>query len=222
VAAYLGLDGFRWGWVAALIDDEGNQSFDYASTLQRLLSIPHDRAMIDIPIGLPDRGFRSCDIEARDRLGSSVFTGARRNLFTFPNLPAANRHYWHYEGERKGISCQLWNLRCKIKEVDEIITPDRQRVFSETHPELIFWSRNDENALAGKKTKAGRKQRVRILHKLGFRHVERWLKLRFGTGIGCDDLIDACACAIAARDSTRALGDRKPDARGLFMQMHYY
>ena len=49
---YLGLDGFRGGWVAAWIDDHGHHGFDYSSSLGRLLSVPHKRAMIDMPIGL--------------------------------------------------------------------------------------------------------------------------------------------------------------------------
>ena len=221
MAYYLGIDGFRWGWVAAWIDDLGNQGFDYSPDLERLLSMPHHRAMIDIPIGLPDSGFRDCDIQAREWLGASVFPGARRNLLTFDDLPAANRHYWSYEGEGMGISCQLWNLREKINEVDRIITPDRERVLSETHPELIFWSRNDRNALQKKKTEAGRQRRMAILKGLGFTRVDRWLGFRFRTGIARDDLIDACACAIGARDAKCTIGGTELDSRGLRMEMNF-
>src|SRR5207244_13377913 len=52
VPQYLGLDGFRRGWVAASIDEQGNHGFDYSPSLSRLLSMPHERAMIDMPIGL--------------------------------------------------------------------------------------------------------------------------------------------------------------------------
>ena len=78
---YLGMDGFRLGWVAAWIDDAGRQGFDYSAGVPRLLQIPHKRAMIDIPIGLPNEGHRNCDLKAQ--VGSSVFLGARRNLFEF-------------------------------------------------------------------------------------------------------------------------------------------
>jgi hypothetical protein len=44
---------------------------------------------------------------------------------------------------------------------------------------------------------------------------------RHGTGIGRDDLIDACACAVAARDSVACLGGGERDARGLRMEIHY-
>ncbi|HEY4974639.1 MAG TPA: DUF429 domain-containing protein, partial [Steroidobacteraceae bacterium] len=107
MVAYLGLDGFRGGWVAAWIDDEGAHGFDYAPGLKRLLSAPYQRAMIDIPIGLPSSGHRGCDVSARRWLGSSVFLGARRSLWKFSSQATANRHYWQTEGPGMGISCQL-------------------------------------------------------------------------------------------------------------------
>ena len=221
MAKFIGLDGYRGGWVAAWIDDRGAHDFDYSSDLERLLSIPHRRAMIDIPIGLPDTGYRNCDLQARAWLGPSVFPGARRGLWTFASQAAANEHYWSREGRGKGISCQLWNIGRKIKEVDDIITPRRQRVLCETHPELIFWTRNGRRPLKKKKSAMGRNRRIAILKKMGFKSIEDMLEWRFGTGIGRDDLIDACACAIAARDARSVIGEAWRDARGLRMEMHF-
>jgi predicted RNase H-like nuclease len=90
LSRYFGLDGFRGGWVSAWIDDQGNHGFDYSSEISRLLSIPHQRAMIDIPIGLKLTGHRRCDISARELIGASVFLGARRNLWEFPNQALAS------------------------------------------------------------------------------------------------------------------------------------
>jgi predicted RNase H-like nuclease len=101
------------------------------------------------------------------------------------------------------------------------MTPGRQRVVSETHPELVFWTRNRKQILEKKKTDAGRRERMRILKNLGFSEIERWLDLRYGTGIGRDDLIDACACAIAARDATMSIGDSRRDAKGLRMEINF-
>jgi predicted RNase H-like nuclease len=221
LTAYLGLDGFRGGWVAAWIKDDGSQHFDCSPTLSRLLSIPHRRAMIDIPIGLPGVGYRSCDIQAREYVGPTVFPGARRGLWIFASQDEANQHYWKHEGKGMGISCQLWNIREKIKEVDDIITPERQDTLCETHPELIFWNYNGRHQLESKRTEKGRQERIAILKKLGFFSIEKWLGLRFGTGIGRDDLIDACACAIAARDAKSTIGDYELDCRKLRMQMHF-
>ncbi|MGY4487475.1 hypothetical protein ACVWWR_006666 [Bradyrhizobium sp. LM3.2] len=43
---------------------------------------------------------------------------------------------------------------------------------------------------------------------------------RHGTGIGRDDLIDACACTVAARDSTQRVGGEE-DPHGLRMEINY-
>jgi predicted RNase H-like nuclease len=221
VPHYLGLDGFSGGWVAAWIDDHGNHGFDYSPGLSRLLSMPHKRAMIDMPIGLKMSGHRECDISARELVGSSVFLGARRNLWDFPDQATANQYYWRQEGPRMGVSCQLWNIRDKIREVDDFITPDRQATLGEAHPELIFRRLDDQRRLAGKKSAIGRDQRIKLLADQGFVKLSKWLTQRYGTRIGRDDLIDACACAIAARGSTSRLGGDEVDHRGLRMEINY-
>jgi predicted RNase H-like nuclease len=218
---FIGIDGFRGGWVAAWIDECGNHGFDYSPTVDRLISYPHEMAMIDIPIGLPERNYRACDEQARELLGPHVFLGARRDLCPFNDPAEANMHYWA-DGQ-KGISRQLWHLRCKIREIDELMTSERQRKFRETHPELVFWRLGGGNKLADKKTEVGRRERIVLLQNQGFTKVGVWLSHRFGTGIGRDDLIDACACAVAARQAKERLPrDREHvDSRDLRMEMWY-
>lgn len=218
---YLGLDGFRFGWVAAWIDERGQHGFDYSPGLARLLAMPHARAMIDMPIGLKTEGYRTCDLRARELVGPAVFLGARRGLWTFPDMTAANCHYWEHEGKGRGVSAQLWNIRDKIREVDEIMTPARQATIGEAHPELIFWNLAGQVPL-GKKTSAkDREQRIALLVQHGFTCLPKWLTQRHGTGIGRDDLIDACACAVAARGSTQRVGGDEIDPRGLRMEINY-
>lgn len=221
VSNYLGLDGFRFGWVAAWIDERGDHGFDYSSSLMRLLAIPHMRAMIDMPIGLNPSGYRACDLRARELIGPAVFLGARRDLWTFSDMAAANRHYWEHEGEGMGISAQLWNIRDKMKEVDEAMTPTRQATIGEAHPELIFWNLAGRVRLARKTSAHGLEQRIALLAQRGFTRLPKWLTQRHGTGIGCDDLIDACACAVAARDSTQRIDGEEIDPRGLRMEINY-
>ncbi|QHP70920.1 DUF429 domain-containing protein [Bradyrhizobium sp. LCT2] len=218
---YLGLDGFRYGWVAAWIDEHGDHGFDYSPGLTRLLAMPHARAMIDMPIGLNVSGYRTCDLRARELVGPAVFLGARRDLWRFPDMAAANRHYWKHEGEGRGVSAQLWNIRDKIREVDEIMTPARQATIGEAHPELIFWNLAGRLLLESKASAQGREQRIALLEQRGFTRLRKWLTQRHGTGIGRDDLIDACACAVAARDSTQSVGDGEIDPRGLRMEINY-
>lgn len=218
---YLGLDGFRLGWVAAWIDERGDHGFDYSPCLTRLLALPHARAMIDMPIGLNVSGYRACDLRARELVGPAVFLGARRDLRTFPDMATANRYYWMHEGKGRGVSAQLWNLRDKLKEVDDIMTPARQATIGEAHPELVFWNLAGRIRLAKKTSAQGREQRIALLRARGFTKVEKWLTRRHGTGIGRDDLIDACACAVAARDRTQRVGGEEIDPRGLRMEINY-
>ena len=218
---FLGLDGFRFGWVSAWIDDRGDHGFDYSPGLTRLLAMRHARAMIDMPIGLKSSGYRACDLRARELVGPAVFLGARRDLWTFPDMAAANRHYWAHEGEGRGISAQLWNIRDKLREVDDAMTPTRQAMIGEAHPELIFWNLAGQVRLAKKTSAQGLEQRISLLEQRGFTRLPKWLKLRHGTGIARDDLIDACACAVAARDSRQRVGGKEFDPRGLRMEINY-
>jgi len=221
VPNYLGLDGFRFGWVAAWIDERGDHGFDYSPGLTRLLAMPHARAMIDMPIGLKTENYRACDLRARELVGPAVFLGARRDLWAFADMAAANRHYWELEGKGRGVSAQLWNIRDKIREVDEIMTPARQAIIGEAHPELIFWNLAGGMRLDSKASTEGREQRIALLERRGFTRLRKWLTLRHGTGIGRDDLIDACACAVAARDSTQRVGGDEIDPHGLRMEINY-
>lgn len=218
---YLGLDGFRFGWVAAWIDGRGDHGFDYSPDLTRLLALPHARAMIDMPIGLNSSGYRACDLRARELVGPAVFLGARRDLWTFPDMATANRYYWTHEGKGRGVSAQLWNIRDKLKEVDDVMTPARQATIGEAHPELIFWNLAGRAHLARKTSAQGREQRIALLERRGFMRLPKWLAHRYGTGIGRDDLIDACTCAVAARDSTERIGGEEVDPRGLRMEINY-
>lgn len=70
MGSFIGIDAFPRGWVAVYLHEDGRQEFDYAPTVDRLLAIPYSRAMIDVPIGLPTRGYRVCDLEAVSRVGS--------------------------------------------------------------------------------------------------------------------------------------------------------
>lgn len=201
MTTFVGIDGIPGGWVAVYLTSGGGQRFAYAKSAARLLADPYDRAMIDMPIGLPERGYRQCDIDARAVVGPRVFLGARWGLWNFKTLDEANLHYWNEEGAGRGVSMQLFCIREKLQELNEGSVPAR---LFEAHPELIFW-RIAGRVLASKNTAKGRTERMEILEKNGIERVRLWLGQRHGTGIGRDDLIDACACALAARDSTHRI-----------------
>ena len=60
MAIFIGIDGIPAGWVAVYLSDDGNHRFARAKRAVELLSASYDRAMIDMPIGLPERGYRIC------------------------------------------------------------------------------------------------------------------------------------------------------------------
>jgi len=219
MATFIGIDAFRGGWVAVYIGG-GRDRFDYAETADRLLDVRYERAMIDIPIGLPEHGYRDCDLAARLVIGPSPFFGARWGVWDFESYDAANEHYRSVADT--AISQQLWQLRAKLREVNLTMTPERQQRLLETHPELVFRRLNANRPLARKKSREGRSQRVELLKGQGVSRIEEWLGQRYGTGIGRDDLIDAGVCAVAARDSMDRLPRGEPPAhRGIRAEMWF-
>ena len=216
---FIGIDGVPDGWVAVYLDKNG-QRFDQARRLEPLLTTPYERAMIDAPIGLPFRGYRICDQEARKLVGSRVFLARGRTSGNFDSYSQANAYY--YKDGDKRISLQLWCIRNKLQEVNETMTPERQVHLLETHPELVFWRLNGQVHLKNKKTEAGREHRIALLMQHGFDQIGNWLDQRRGTGIGRDDLIDACACALAAREGIQRIPNGDPPMeRGIRMEIWF-
>ncbi len=223
---YVGLDGYRKGWVAVRVHGETRELCFYSS-IAELLTTKFDFAAIDMPIGLPDRGVRACDLEARQMLkphASRVFTGARRGLWEFASHADANRALW--ARDEAGVSIELWLLGRKICELDRAMTPGLQRKIRETHPELVFLRLNGGKPLPSKRTEEGLRSRRRLLRAEGFREIDRWLSVdRIGSGAKRDDILDACALAVAARDfrlrNVLPRGRAAKDQCGLKMQIWY-
>ena len=138
-------------------------------------------------------------------------------------------------GEDAAETCALRALRDAILHryaLGRAFTPDEDKPEA-PHVVLLTWSLfqrrfagdasilGKQIRLEGKKSERGREQRLKLLAGRGFVKLSRWLVQRYGTGIGRDDLIDACACAVAARDSKARLGGDEVDARGLRMEINY-
>lgn len=233
--AVIGLDGCKNGWVAVCISGNSThirfflkESRSSPDPISQLLTLNFDRAAIDMPIGLPDFGRRRCDERAGERLrehGSRVFLGAQRALFAHNSQASANRELW--ERGEKGVSCQLWGLREKLREVDKFVLRYRDTIdLREAHPELVFRRLSHNEPLDSKKSPKGIKKRVEILRREGFGDIDLWLdKTRLGTGAKKDDVLDACAAAIAARDFDKGyvvpIGEPQHDSKGLPMQIWY-
>ena len=219
----LGLDGYSKGWVAVLLDGDLCE-IRFCRDIAEALSAGFDRAAIDIPIGMTDDGERACDLLARESLrphSSRVFTGARRWLWLeFSDPDHANRVAL-LRGQKR-VSRQLWHLGPKIMEVDAFLRANRECDIREAHPELVFLRLNNDRPLPSKKSEAGIDLRRALLRQEGIREIDKWLAdARLGTGAKVDDVLDACAVAIAARDVAGCVPEGMPprDAYGLPMQI---
>lgn len=225
-AGVAGVDGCRGGWLMVRLCLKKIEIFiaeDWADLpLNDLRFIA-----VDMPIGLPDGGRRGCDLLARETLGSprrsSVFLGLRRPLLDFADYPAANA--WG-KADGAGLSKQAWNLLGKIRQIDDWITPARQARVRETHPELVFQRLNGGTPPPRKATPAGLAARRALLQANGFKRLDTCLA-QLEPGLAKpDDLLDACACAEAARRMLTGQATRLParpprDARGLAMEIWF-
>ncbi len=127
-------------------------------------------ALIDIPIGLLDRGpdERQCDREARRAIGvkcgSSVFpTPARATLVanSYNNALAMNRQL-----TTRGISKQSWMITPRIKAVNELLQSNSKLhgVLRECHPQVCFSALNGAIPMQhNKRTPDGRAERMQLL-----------------------------------------------------------
>jgi predicted RNase H-like nuclease len=220
---FVGLDGYKHGWVAVWICDSIDR-IQYFRNIGEFLKCEFSQAMIDMPIGLPDRGNRECDLEAKSLLGKNaprVFTGARRSILQFQSQAEATR-FCKARGDA-GVAQQLFCLGKKIREVDDVMTEQLQLQLMEAHPELVFWRLNGRKPLPSKKTQQGQELRRQLMKAQGFYELDKWLDERKGTGAAADDILDACACAVAARDHGHKVpaGPSPIDAKGLRMEINF-
>lgn len=227
----LGLDGCRAGWVAVTLEPEsGNLRARLAANWSELAPEQDRAAMVavDMPVGLADAGPRGCDVAARRLLPrgrkSSVFPAPRRYMLDCGSWSAAQAEGRRREGS--GLSKQSWNILPKIRELDAALGPADQDRIREAHPELIFHHLNGWKPLPGKRSPEGREARLQLLETSGIRGVERLLDLFPRAKVQPDDVIDAAACALAARRMLRGEAVCLPtapatDARGLRMEIWY-
>jgi predicted RNase H-like nuclease len=192
----LGVDACRGGWVG-IAWSGASVTAHVAPTIADLAELAGQPAVIaiDIPIGLPDRGFRQADLAARAFIRhrrSSVFLTPVRATLDVSRHDRANAINREHTGQ--GMSIQAFSLLKAIKEVDEWRSEAPCRVV-EVHPEVSF------TELAGeppppKKTWAGAERRRALLSEAGIT-----LAGPLGdTGkAAVDDVLDAAVAAWTAR-----------------------
>ena len=227
----MGLDGCRAGWLAVVLEPETRGlRAELAATWSDLAKAraQSDLVAVDMPIGLSEAGARGCDTAARRLLPrgrkSSVFPAPRRYMLDCDSWAEAQA-----EGRRRescGLSKQSWNILPKIREIDGALRPEDQDLVREAHPELIFHHLNGWDPLPGKRSREGREARLELLGAAGLPGVADLLGLFPRAQVQPDDVIDAAACALAARRMLRGEAVRLPeaplaDAKGLRMEIWY-
>lgn len=226
-----GIDGCAGGWIVAAGNDAGGDvEFALAARFSEVLEIlDSGLAVVDIPIGLAGAGPRTCDVLARRLLGfpraGSVFSPPVRSALWAGSYVEACARNEAACGRR--LSRQSYGIMAKIREVDAIMTPDRQRNIREGHPEIVFARLQDEGRglVASKKTPHGRSQRRGLLRReLGRINVAKERRRIGKSVVAADDLIDAAACLLASRWIVEGCATILPsepeiDARGLRMEI---
>lgn len=231
-----GVDGCRAGWVVALAQ--------YASTAISIrdfllcprfddvlaLSPTPEVIAVDIPIGLldnPQPGGRDCDRQARSLLGrraSCVFSPPCRRILNATHYDQVRQH---------GMSRQAFGILPKIREVDQLITPDLQQMVYEAHPELAFLALTGNPIPFNKKTAVGHQTRLLALSKTptaplcNVRPALSQARKTFKRSqVAPDDLLDAGVLVWTAYRILSAQADRVPphtqrDRHGLRMEIWY-
>lgn len=231
---FIGIDGCRGGWVAAVLDtrDGAPVRYELLTALDEVLE--HARAgratlVVDIPIGLPTAGARRCDVEARALLGrarqSSVFPApSRAALGGVGDYAAACRLNEAVLGTK--LSRQAFGILPRIGEMDALITPALQVAVREGHPEVVFRVLARRGLAASKRTAEGRAERLALLAAAGLEVAVEDARARLGRSrVAADDLLDAAACAVAARRVAAGqalvfpLATSERDERGLRMEI---
>lgn len=210
-----GVDGCRGGWLVA--GSGPRPELRLCATFAQVLELGYQFLAVDMPIGLPALGqIRQADAQARALLGprrASVFAAPPRELLKAD-------HYDQVRGH--GMSLQTFYLLPRIRELDGLMNPARQRFVRETHPELVFLRLAGRPLEFAKKKSPGLVERRRLL---GLEE-EPWLADFPRRLVARDDILDALvllrAAHAQAQGSSRWVPDLEQfDSKGLKMEICY-
>lgn len=208
-----GVDGCPGGWVGAVWDlSYGAGSVEWRAlplAFGPMLAALADCAVVavDVPIGVPERGRRACDLAAREVLGplrSSVFVTPVRAVLDAADYPTACAVGRDQEGW--AVSKQMWGIAARIADATDTVAAleDGARVV-EAHPEVSFL-RMTGRVLPPKRSAPGLAERLLALAE-HFGDVPKLLTAA-PRPANPDDALDALACAWTAARVLRGEAER--------------
>ena len=234
---FVGIDGCRDGWIAAILDYGQLRIERYRTILDIMRQFPTaDAYLIDMAIGLPEsikEIVNRPDRLARKELGghsSSVFPiPCRQAVMVNPDDPQASFKMKTLNSSILGrsLSTQSINIIPKIRELDEFLNEHREykNVLCEAHPELCFKRLKGTIVKTKKKEAEGIEERRNILLKYLTHEMLDDISDRVKS-LRCmpDDIMDALCLAVSAAYKAHGMFETIPenpekDARGLIMQM---
>ena len=225
-----GVDGCPGGWICASLDPRtgGVTPFVYEDARALLEGSVGSITAIDIPIGLPERESRRCDVEARRMLGpraSSVFPTPMRCALEADSYKAACAA--SYEACGKQLSKQAFAILPRIKAVDSALreNPELRDWVYEVHPEVCFHTMNGGRPMEHpKRTGAGFMERYALISALFSGSFESIRAAIPRAKAADDDILDALAALWTAQRIGAGMAVRLPvvpefDRYGLPMRM---
>ncbi|MGE5179755.1 MAG: DUF429 domain-containing protein [Bacteroidota bacterium] len=221
-----GVDWFEGCWLA-VVEGAGGVDVDIrraASFAELARDSDLEIAVVDIPIGLSDRGVRACDLQARRMIrprSSSVFPAPIRPMLVAQSRAEASAIRYAIDGKR--CSAQAFAIIPIVADVDRSMTVDLQTRFREGHPEVSFAEMNGRAGLLwSKRTPPGQRERIELLEP--FYPDLRSIVDAFEPRRARVDLLDAFAMLWSARRAQSGRARSIPDLpeydpRGLRMEM---
>ncbi|MFC8180599.1 DUF429 domain-containing protein [Rhodococcus sp. NPDC057297] len=158
-----GVDGAKGKWVVALFDGQ-DLRMSVEPDVRAVLAATRwcDVVGVDMPLSLPESGYRVSELEAKSFLGparSSIFHTPVRSVLdtqTYEDACAVSRRI-----TGKAISKQTWYLMSSIRQWQDV-SFDPERVV-EVHPECSFRHMAPDTSFVSKKSARGIGQRLSAL-----------------------------------------------------------
>lgn len=226
---YIGIDGCKGGWIAAIMKD-GQWNVEKVSSLKELIEkySQFDECLLDMAIGLPE----DLDDIRPDRFARKIIPEKASSIFPVPCRQAV---YAGTDEEAININEKILGKRLsrqslaiigKMKEIDVFLEqfPKYKNRICESHPEVCFSKLNGATVLSKKAALEGAKERIEILSSYTNLTWEMILEMKQQLRCNYDDILDACVLAVTANLVSQGYGETIPahpmkDRRGLIMQM---